>query len=476
MAPFHAAQAQTTPWPVKEFEVEWEWNKTQLEKDLRTAATFFEQEEFRPPNLKIIELVSPHPQAGMAVHPIHANASSNRNVRRALGEYDAGKACANQNSTDVDRANQRPEINSDQNELRATIPLVQSIALPHELFHAVQNKYPSFLEFCENAGSTQGWSTATEAWFREGMADAMALEWLERNRSRGQIDTYRKSRVRGWRNYHAPLTLPDGWESYGYDARVNEPVQEYKTSSFWRYLGPKLIRAVLEFDEVTSDMEALDWLDEALQEEWVHICMKAFNDRVPTKPDPTSCKEASKYAGLYLVYPMFITKFAETERNEGGLDVIFSENDGGAIEERGSGRRQDGCIVAEPSFSNPIDITLPPVAAECLRVPAKYQGKLFVHARILGTSEYENLILGWNGCVQSLGSVLFEPDVETMAGEAAPDKTKVWPVNRDVEAGINGCERPEDGEDLLLVFSNIAPKASETELVRLQIMILQDEG
>jgi hypothetical protein len=237
-----------------------------------------------------------------------------------------------------------------------------------------------------------------------------------------------------------------------------------------------LIRAVLEYDGVTSNMKTLDWLDQALQEEWVPICMKAFSDRVPTKPEPTSCKEASKYAGLYLVYPMFITRFAEVERKKGGLDVIFAENTnpGDAIEERGSGRRQDGCIVAEPSFANSIDITLPPVAAECLRVPAKYSGKLFVHVKILGSPEYENLILGWNGCVQSLGAVLFEPGNETIAGATADDKSKVWSVNRDVKAGINDCVKPEEGKDLLLVLSNIAPKASETETMKVRVMILKD--
>lgn len=472
MSPLMAVQAQTHPWPVKEFKVD--WNDAALDEDLETAAAFYEKNNFLPPTLETRQHEGHFWEETRIVYPIRSDAAALQATPGAAGFYDAEKACACCQNGSIyhetavrHNPNTLPGMVSDPDILRESNRSFRAVVLSHELFHAVQFSYAAVLKKCDWVFEDKFWSSSSEDWFLEGMAEAMAMDWLKFYHNNLMNDEGAKVRIRGWRPYNSPLNLSGFSSGGGIDAEKRNLDQAYRTSSFWRFLGPELIRAMLEYNDVDSNLDELDWLDQVLKDEWVSVCKKVFDDQVPTPEGVKSCKETSEFAGLYLIYPKFITQFTESERHEGGLDIIFTDDlsgDGGSL--RGSPSRIDGCIVAEPSLAKTLFITLGPVAAECVRILSKYTGAFLVDVETADGQGLDHLILGWNGCIQTVGAIVSYP-----AG--MPD-SKVWTVNRGMITGISGCEPIQASEDLLLVLSNVAPKASSTEVMHLRLTLRQD--
>lgn len=464
------AQAQIHPWPIKEFSVDWEWNKDALEKDLGSAASFYETKGFLPPTLRKEDLTGHFWEGTKTVFFI--NSIVNPEATRVLAEYSAKIACECCQNTNLyvgtrHSPDKRPIVEVNLHLLPNQKPLEQKIAIPHELFHAVQYSYFSLLNTCNWDGGEQNWGVSVDEWFLEGMTEAMALEWAETRHNSVMKDKGRKMRTRGWRPYNISLDLSSGLRGGGMNAKPNNYGMPYRTSSFWRFLGSDLIRTMLEYDGVSGDLDALDWMDQVIKKEWIPICEKVFGieNVVPTPEGKISCERASEFAGLYLLYPMFITQFVESERDQGGLGEIFV-GESSSSHDHYTNTRIDGCIVADPMLSKTLFITLHPVAAECVRIPSEHKDAFLAVAELKGKQDLEHLILGWNGCIQTTGQIVSYPDDEL--------KMKVWSINRGMKTGINGCRQLEPTEDLLLVFSNVAPEASSTSTMKLELTLRQD--
>jgi hypothetical protein len=464
-------------WDLKTFKLDWQPDNASLEQDLEKAAVFYESLGFNPPTLK----VTTEKPAGLDLFSDEESfflitaANEEGDESPSIGEYQAGQACACCQDRVVYKGRKgsttRPRIDVGKTALREVPVSIQPFVLPHELFHAVQYSYSLMLSNnCQWIPKTEEWGVTTEKWFGEGMTEAMAGLWF-RNAYPSRVNENAEARpwIRGWRNYSSSLHEPNQEERWnaGFEGDALN-AKGYGTSSFWRYLKPAIIKSVLEFQgEPTSGME-LDWLDQAIKHSQLVVCKELFPNGLPVKDaENPSCEEGSDSAGLYLVYPAFINSFTHIERhrtNQSGtsaLEYIF-----GPVETTaGASLQEKGCLAVNPEDDVSHRISIHAIGSLCFRVPAGMQKNFYVFATS-GEGQLDNLILGWNGCVQPPGQQVNHPQHGRM---------KIWSVERSNMNPMSSCHKLDPENDLLLVLSNVAPRAIDTTKMDLVLRFTSDK-
>lgn len=143
-----------------------------------------------------------------------------------------------------------------------SIDVVTRSSAPHELFHAVHQRYAS------DHGSD---ITYMPRWIREGIAEMAAMDWLK-EAPQGKWEP--TSRGLGLRFYDAPLHRPRNIPEQAKGKSMSLDTQPYMTSSFWRYirqraggweaLKSQLSRKLNCGDDIESEeceQKSLAWLD-----------------------------------------------------------------------------------------------------------------------------------------------------------------------------------------------------------------------
>jgi hypothetical protein len=262
----------------------------------------------------------------------------------------------------------RIEASSTQFPTTGSISKPGYFALGHELAHAVQAS--SLTSNCEKRAF----------WITEGMANAA-----------GQHVTLQK-----WPGYFLRLSQTKWPGLRPYDIRLHYATPGrpekgsfaealgYETVSFWRFLvesfgGLKILAHIMAepLQKGWSDDQLLDWLD----------------NRLRTEPDIQ--------AGLYLIYPHFVTEFASLG---GSRYMEFADSrytNPKAARVRWTNIAFKGCYQLVLTPDKPvaqIPITVNPVAADCIKVRYEgFGGKGFEHAEVIGDSlsRMDQLHLGW---------------------------------------------------------------------------------
>jgi hypothetical protein len=262
----------------------------------------------------------------------------------------------------------RIEANSKKLAATGSISKPGYFALGHELAHAVQAN--SLTSNCEKRAF----------WITEGMANA-AGQHVTLQKWPGYFLSLSQTMWPGLRPYDIPLHYAtSGLPEKGSFAEA----LGYQTVSFWRFLvesfgGLKVLAHVMAepLQKGWSDGQMLDWLD----------------NRLHTEPNIQ--------AGLYLVYPHFVTEFASLG---GSRYMEFADSrytDPKAARVRWTNLAFKGCYQIVLTPDRPvaeIPISVNSVAADCIKVRYEgFGGQGFEHAEVIGDSlsHMDQLHLGW---------------------------------------------------------------------------------
>lgn len=266
----------------------------------------------------------------------------------------------------------RIEMNREEFPPTGTVSPKSFFVLGHELTHAVQHSVQSSKCF------------SRAFWISEGLANAASQhvtlqEWT---------NFFLKESQRLWpglRPYDIPLYIgaPDKPNSInGKTTTIGE--FGYATVSFWRFLAENFdgLKTLANFmDEPLrkgwSDSQLVDWLENNLR------------------------TEPNIQAGLYLVYPHFVTEFASLGGSRYMEFADSKHKNPKAARVRWMNIAFKGCYSIVLTPDKPVDeipITVNPIAADCIKVRFEgFGGEGFEHAEVIGDDRdvLDQLHLGW---------------------------------------------------------------------------------
>jgi hypothetical protein len=316
-------QAQTAgqhPWPIKEFFIDTDMKlqttiRKTLASDFQQAARWYETMQFKSPELNRCVAGAPKKQKfKCGLGPVTSSCSAgdqyfifgqengmNHNGYAIIADepsWDTNKpkpnGCLDKSEWDArDKAkgncgkawtapggyNNLDAIYFNEGDF-STQGMMRQANLPaHELFHAVTLAYPGYRDWFGAGGSKAGWLV-------EGLPDAMAWEWIRKGKYKSSISEKQilelsdpRDTQKGFRFYDYPLHMPLGFSlnkpPCGSD-RDHLRKQEYRTWSFWRFLGRKktdyeLIREILEQTRGWDNL-GLFVVDEVLRKATQKLC------------------------------------------------------------------------------------------------------------------------------------------------------------------------------------------------------------
>jgi hypothetical protein len=395
----NATTAAQNPWPIKKFFIDPDMHlstnlKSTLQADFEHAADWYEKMKFKSPELDTCVTGKPKTDNTLKCGPgpittscsagkknkyfifgqkhglnhigyaiIAAEPSWDTNKKKPNGcldksEWDArdtAKGNCGKEWTAPGGYNNRDAIYFNGGDFSSQGMMRQANLPAHELFHAVAYAYPGYRGWFDAGGSKAGWLV-------EGLPDAMAWEWMRFGKYKKSVsekdilELNDPDPQKGFRFYdyplHKPLDFGQNKPPCGSD-RKHLRKQEYRTWSFWRFLGRqkakdyKLIRGILEATRGWDNL-GLFVVDEGLRNATWNRCSKRpkgdkkkpkgekekkFEDEyLPSLPEKKlkkegiNCDTARTYGGLYYFYPKFIAEWTETVRKyEDGLDLTFSD-------------------------------------------------------------------------------------------------------------------------------------------------------